>query len=150
MTTTTGRKRGRPSTYSESIARALCDRIADGESLRAVCEDPAMPDRHTVRDWRDTRPDFDAQYARAREQRADDIFDGLDAIESAVLAGELDPNAARVVADIRRWRLARMSKRYSDRQEIEITGNDNKKTYAILEASPEIWSKDAAEKQERE
>ena len=41
-------KRGRPSDYSAEIAEAICDRLVNGESLRAVCADPAMPARATV------------------------------------------------------------------------------------------------------
>jgi hypothetical protein len=32
----------RPSAYSDKIAGAICDRLVDGESLRAICADPRM------------------------------------------------------------------------------------------------------------
>jgi hypothetical protein len=32
-------KRGRPSDYSAEIAEAICDRLVNGESLRAICAD---------------------------------------------------------------------------------------------------------------
>jgi hypothetical protein len=30
-------KRGRPSDYSAQIGMSICDRLAEGESLRAIC-----------------------------------------------------------------------------------------------------------------
>jgi hypothetical protein len=35
-------KRGRPSRYSAQVAMSICDRPADGESLRAICSDAGM------------------------------------------------------------------------------------------------------------
>jgi hypothetical protein len=43
--------RGRPSEYSDKIAEAICERLLNGESLRAICADPAMPARATVFRW---------------------------------------------------------------------------------------------------
>ena len=143
MATMIGKKsaRGRRAAYSERIALAVCDRVMDGESLRAVCEDPAMPCRRTVYKWLVDHPGFFERYSRAREIRADDLFDAMDAIERAVLAGELNPNSARVALDSRKWRLARMSSRYADNKPtMEIEGDiRNIKTYAVREASPEAW-----------
>ena len=34
---------GRPSDYNEDIATTICDRLADGESLRAICASAGMP-----------------------------------------------------------------------------------------------------------
>jgi len=31
--------RGRPSEYSDKIAEAICERLLNGESLRAICAD---------------------------------------------------------------------------------------------------------------
>jgi hypothetical protein len=44
-------KRGRRSDYSAEIADTICDRLAGGESLRAICADAGMPDRATVSRW---------------------------------------------------------------------------------------------------
>ena len=37
------RKIGRPSLYTEALAAKICRRLAEGESLRAICADKAMP-----------------------------------------------------------------------------------------------------------
>ena len=42
---------GRPSIYSDQIAMEICTRLAHGESMRSICEDPKMPHRTTVLWW---------------------------------------------------------------------------------------------------
>lgn len=54
--------------------------VADGMSLRAVCEREDMPDRATVRNWLRARDDFFAQFVRAREEQADTLADSILAI----------------------------------------------------------------------
>src|SRR5271169_4511560 len=51
-------KYGRPSAYSDKIAEAICDRLVDGESLRAICADPGMPARATVFRWLASNQEF--------------------------------------------------------------------------------------------
>ncbi len=36
-------KKGRPSLYTEALAAKICRRLAEGETLRAICRDKAMP-----------------------------------------------------------------------------------------------------------
>lgn len=65
--------------YTESIAAAICERIADGEPLREICREQGMPAWRTVYDWLDANPVFAARFARAREV-------GFDAIAADALA----------------------------------------------------------------
>jgi hypothetical protein len=63
----TGRnKGGRPSTYTEAVAKEICRRLAGGQSLRSVCAAPGMPTFVTVFNWRRAHPEFLEQYARER------------------------------------------------------------------------------------
>ena len=64
-------KLGRPSTYSSTLTETICQRIAEGESLRAICREEAMPDKATVLRWLDVHGEFRDQYARARDLQAD-------------------------------------------------------------------------------
>lgn len=68
---------GRPSSYSEAIADAICERIADGQSLRSICDLEDMPNKATVFRWLNVNEAFRDQYARAREAQADTIFDEI-------------------------------------------------------------------------
>lgn len=68
---------GRPSSYTPEIADAICSRLADGESLRSVCRSDEMPDKTTVFKWLRERPEFLAQYTRAKEESADALTDEM-------------------------------------------------------------------------
>lgn len=67
----------RPLEFKQSVADIICDRLADGESLRAICEDDNMPNRSTVFKWLGKIETFADQYARAREAQADAVFDEI-------------------------------------------------------------------------
>ena len=72
------KKTGRPSDFTQDIADTICERIADGASLRKICdEDDALPCRRTVLRWlaKEEYSEFSRQYTRAREERADLIFE---------------------------------------------------------------------------
>ena len=72
-------KRGRPSAYSDKIAEAICDRLVDRESLRAICADPGMPAKATVFRWLASNKEFRQSYAFARACQAEDLaFEILD------------------------------------------------------------------------
>jgi hypothetical protein len=72
------KKRGRPTTYNDKTARAICDRIADGESLRAICKDPGFPPARTFTQWVwDDREGIYAHYAKARQMQAWKMFDEM-------------------------------------------------------------------------
>jgi hypothetical protein len=70
-------KRGRPSGYSAEIVDTICDRLAGGESLRAICADAGMPDRATVSRWLARDEEFRAEYGSARESQADRLVDEM-------------------------------------------------------------------------
>ena len=98
---TVRRKRGRPSEYCAEIAMTICDRLADGERLRAICADAEMPDKATVFRWIGRHKDFRDQYAWAREAQADDILDEIrendGAVRRGVIATTVQPKGGRPV-----------------------------------------------------
>lgn len=69
---------GRISTFSQEVADAICERIADGEPLRVICREEGMPAWRTVYDWLTKDEAFAARFARAREV-------GFDAIAAEAL-----------------------------------------------------------------
>ena len=68
-----GAKRGRPCTYTPEIGDAICSRLAEGETVEAICRDPGMPSASIVRLWASNArgseengaPGFFEAYARA-------------------------------------------------------------------------------------
>lgn len=129
---------GRPSSYTEAIGDEICERMMNGESLRAICEPSSMPNRSTVFRWlSDERyKRFRDQYARAREEQADAIFDEClqiadDAVndymdnsdsEGAVgykLNGE-HVQRSKLRIDTRKWMAGKLRpKKYGDKLEVE-------------------------------
>ena len=110
-----------PVRYSPELATRICERLATGETLRAVCRDEGMPTEAAVRDWviRD-HDGFASHYARARDK-------GLDALADQVIEisdrSDLAPDDRRVRVDTRKWYLSKLApKRYGDRIQHEHTG----------------------------
>jgi hypothetical protein len=68
---------GRPSDFTEETAARICELIAQGVSLRSICDAEDFPAASTVFKWLSERPAFSEQYARAREAQADAIFDEM-------------------------------------------------------------------------
>jgi len=42
---------GRPTKYCDKLRISICDRLAEGETLRSICRDNDMPDRSTIARW---------------------------------------------------------------------------------------------------
>lgn len=125
-------------TYPKDIADQICEKIADGESLRTICEEEGMPSKTTVFRWLADDEQFRDQYARAREMQADAIFDDILSIaddgrndwmlrkygddERYVENGEaLRRSALRI--DARKWMAGKLRpKKYGDKLDVEHNG----------------------------
>ena len=126
----TKRKKGRPSLYTEALAAKICQRLAEGKSLRSICRDDAMPAISTVMGWLfdGDHDDFQEQYARAREAqaevRADEIVDIADDDtndftadkDGKLVADHEHIQRSRLRVDARKWIAAKLlPKRYGDK-----------------------------------
>lgn len=113
-------KGGRPSSFTETMAEAICARLANGESLRSICLSPDTPSIETVRRWLIANEQFRAQYARAREEQADYYADEI------VEIADHDPDSqrARVRIDARKWVACKLKpKVYGDKLGVEQSGS---------------------------
>lgn len=63
---TMGRPKGSGSLYTQELADAICERIAEGEPLRQICREEDMPSWRTVYRWMEERADFASRFAHAR------------------------------------------------------------------------------------
>lgn len=130
---------GRPTTYSPEVADRILERLAGGESLRAICRDEGMPSESTARSWVKDRPELAARYARARDQGldclADEILEIADTPEIGEKAKETPTGTEVTRADMtehrrlkieaRKWYLSKLApKRYGDRQTVELEPGD--------------------------
>ena len=132
--------RGRPSTFTQDIADRICERLADGETLRAICRDPDMPNERTVRRWAlDDVEGFSPHYARAREIGYATLFDEMLEIADTPQQGVTTKESykgtetrtgdmiehRRLRVDTRKWMLAKaLPKVYGDKLAAEVTGKD--------------------------
>lgn len=96
------------------------ERVATGRAGTNVAKDKDMPSWTTV--WRKIcdDPDFERRYMTAMASRGMVYADQLDEINNSVLSGMLDPQAARLVSDNKKWQASRLiPKVYGDRMGIE-------------------------------
>lgn len=139
---------GRPvgDTYTAEMATEICKRIADGMSLRELCEAEDMPARSTVFLWLAAHKDFSDQYTHAREAQADALVEecleiaddgfndwmerrsesekGAGVNNGWVLNGEA-LGRSKLRCEQRRWWAARIApKKYGDKVQQEVSGPD--------------------------
>lgn len=75
--TTTKKKMGRPTIYSQAVADRICELIMNSSRGLAslLADSDGMPGETTVYRWLSDNPEFREQYACAREAQADHILD---------------------------------------------------------------------------
>lgn len=121
-------KNGRPSLFTQELADTICERIADGESLRKICREDSFPNKATVFKWLAADKSFSDQYARARECQADSMADDiLDISDDGSNDSYTDDEGrtrtdhdviarSRLRVDARKWLASKMApKKYGDR-----------------------------------
>ena len=131
--------RGPPVKFSAPVADLICSRMAEGETLRAICLDRSMPARATVYRWASKNPQFRDQYSRAREalveywadecvEIADDsstdmvIKTGRNGHEYEAVDQE-HIQRSRLRVDTRKWLMSKLNPgQYGDRIEATVSG----------------------------
>lgn len=125
---------GRPTIFSQELADEICERLADGESLKAICAAPEMPNRSTVFRWLASNKDFCDTYARAREAQADVLADEILVIadDGSNDTYETDDGPrvnqdviarSRLRVDARKWIAAKLKpKVYAERNTTAVEG----------------------------
>ena len=120
------------------ILDEICDRIANGEPLRAICRDERMPSWRSVYDWINSDSEFAARIAHARDLGFDAIAEEALEIADTTQVGVRSERSAEGTKETREdmlghrklrvWtRLQLLAKwcpkKYGDRQAIEMSGN---------------------------
>lgn len=123
------------STYTPEIADEICERISNGEPLRAICRDLHMPSWRTVYDWINANNDFATRIAHARvlgfdaiaEETlaiADDTSSDTKFTERGVACDTEWVNRSKLRIETRLKLLAKWSpKKYGDKIEVEHSGS---------------------------
>lgn len=108
----------RPTKYTEKLAKEICQRIADGESVRAIGRDETMPSSTTIFNWALNNKEFFEQYAQAKEIGMEQAIDELEQIAR----GEEDVQRAKLIIDTRKWIASKkFPKKYGDKSEVDVT-----------------------------
>jgi hypothetical protein len=126
----------RTSDYTQDIGDSICERLAEGESLRGICKPDDMPSMKSVLRWLAKFPEFRIQYLEACEAREAHLFEEMREIADDGSNDWMDRkngdgsttrvvdhehiNRSKLRVDTIKWQLARMNpKKYGDRQMIE-------------------------------
>jgi len=122
MTTTPrspNRKRGRPTAYTPALARTICEGIAAGRPLLAICAAEDMPDRVTVWRWHQQHDEFRNMILAAREFGADALAEQC--LQIADGGGDVRRDMVKIAT--RRWLASKIApRRYGDRIAAEVSG----------------------------
>lgn len=118
----------------------VCERIAAGEGLVRICEDPKLPCRDAIMSWMRRAEGEDGEwlnskYARAREAQADyyadEIVDIADDSERDYMVDENgremfngeNVQRSRLRIDTRKWVAGKLRpKKYSDKLDLNVQG----------------------------
>lgn len=129
------KKIGRPTKYSQQLADKICSKLSRGVSLRTVCKAEDMPSTETVFSWFRKYKEFSDQYARAKEESADALFEETidiadESLDDAKIfsdskGGSAIVNAYRLKVDTRKWMMSKMKpKKYGDKLDMTTNGKD--------------------------
>lgn len=128
------------------VIKIILERISEGESLRAVLPiGNELVDRTIFYEWLNQDTELSNQYTRAREERADKIFEDIIDISDdssgdvkvtefgEVLNSEFAARS-KIRIDARKWMLSKMMpKKYGDK--LDVTSGDkpieNKQVFVI-------------------
>ena len=129
-------KGGRPSDYNQEIAADICAHIAEGQSMRTICQGDDMPAMSTVFRWLAKHEEFQEQYARAKNESAEAMIEDMLAI--ADHGSRTDTQRARLRVDTRKWIASKLKpKKYGDKLQQEHSGNITIEAVSFADIDPE-------------
>lgn len=96
------------------VVDRLCERLASGEGMSAICRDEGMPAATTVYARMAVDADFRTRIARAREAQQESEMDGC--IDMADAATTEDWQVVKLRIWARQWRASKLApKKYGDK-----------------------------------
>ena len=103
-----------------AIVESICERLAGGEALAAICRGEDMPAVRTFLRWADENDAVADEYGRALAARAEWFTAEHDRIRLTAVDRETAA-AARVQLTALEWQMSKMApKRYGDRLDIDV------------------------------
>lgn len=121
----------RPTNYDPIAALKIAKRMANGETVRVICQDKDMPDFDVVYNWLDKIADFRDAFSRARVIGTHNLAE--ECLELAANA-KLDPEMKRIMISTRIKLIAQWNRKdYADR--MDETGMARVTLGELIEAS---------------
>jgi hypothetical protein len=131
----------RPRTFSEKVAGAILDRMANGETATQICRDPGMPTWGTLKRWERNNADFARRYEIARRQCCEYQTDEIitiaddstnDYIERVTAKGVRQVvfdrdhfERSRLRVDARKWTASKILRHvYGEKSEVDVRTPD--------------------------
>lgn len=116
---------GRPTDYTDAVFNDICEKLADGKSLKSICEADDKPSKATFYNWINNSKELLDKYARAKDDGADALAEDIQDIAEGVLSGKYDPSAARVAGDLKKWTASKLKpKKYGDKIDMTTNGKE--------------------------
>ena len=135
-------KGGRPTDYDQEIALTICERICNGEGVREIARDEAMPAQSTIFLWLSKHEEFSELYTKAKQEQAELMADEIIEIADNGQNDWMEKNntespgyivngeaiaRSRLRVDARKWIAARLlPQKYGDFSRTELTGKGGK------------------------
>lgn len=103
-----------------AVVEAICERLARGEALAAICRGKGMPTTRTFLRWADEQEKVAEEYKRALEARSEWALAEHDRIRRTAKDKD-SASAARVQLTALEWQMSKMApKRYGDRVDLNV------------------------------
>jgi hypothetical protein len=106
---------GRPTLKTPELCKAICERVAKGETLTNILREPGMPAWTTVHDWKQADESFRQALARAREQQAEVWAEEMLSISDDELPTHEAIGRARLRMQSRQWLAGKYNPTYADK-----------------------------------
>lgn len=127
-------RRGAQVPYSPETAHKIVTRIAEGETLKAICDERFMPHVMTVYQWRKAHSEFESAYLDAQQighdmtadecrEIADDAEDDFEDVDGESKYRPSNVARAKLRISTRLDILERRDARYSKRQNVTHSGS---------------------------
>jgi len=135
---------GRPTDYSEELAREICQNIASSsKGLKTLCEEnPHFPTRQTIHAWRINKPEFSYMYINAKISQVETLVDECldiaddstyDTITKTTKNGDEYEahntewaNRSRLRIDTRKWLAQKLAPKIYGEPKTNISADDKK------------------------
>lgn len=121
-----------PVRYSDELAASILDRIAKGETITGICEEPGAPHLGTWFKWLDEREELREPYARAKRVQAHAFANEIVDVSRDPLS---DPARTRIQVDALKWVASRLNpKEFGESVQLKHADADGQK----LDTGPRV------------